>query len=504
MAAKQTPALQNTPEVRLGVVGVSRDCFPIELTRSRLKALTAALRKAGVQAVASGAIIENEMDMLEVEADFAAKDVNAAVVYLGNFGPEGPTTRFAERFPGPVMFCAAAEERRAVLRQDRGDAYCGMLNASYNLHLRRLPVYIPQMPVGQASELAEKIGFFRDVARVLLGLQSLRIFTFGPRPQDFFACNAPIQPLYDLGIEIMENSELDLLELYKAAAEHRKEIDAITRDMKRELGKAAAYPDLLPKLAQFEVALTHFMEENLGASDYGVFADKCWPAFEEAFGFVPCYVNSRLACRGIPVACEVDVYGALSEYLCQLATEHPATLLDINNTVPPDMLPGGQKTFRGATAQDLFMGFHCGNTCASCLKSCNMKYQLIMHRLMEPNKEPEITRGTLEGRLRPGPATIFRLQGTADCEVKSYMAEGEILDKDPASFGCIGIFAIPHMARFYRHVLVGKGFPHHTAVAFAHAGRVLYEVVRYLGVEDVGTPLPPELPYPEENPFEAR
>jgi L-fucose isomerase and related proteins len=44
--------------------------------------------------------------------------------------------------------------------------------------------------------------------------------------------------------------------------------------------------------------------------------------------------------RGIPVACEVDIYGALSEYICACATELPVTILDINNTVPSDMLKG--------------------------------------------------------------------------------------------------------------------------------------------------------------------
>jgi Na+/H+-translocating membrane pyrophosphatase len=96
----------------------------------------------------------------------------------------------------------------------------------------------------------------------------------------------------------------------------------------------------------------------------------------------------------------------------------------------------------------------------------SMKYQSIMHRLMEPGKEPNITRGTLEGQIRPGSMTIFRLQSTADAEMKAYVAEGEILNIDPKSFGCIAVFAIKEMARFYRHALLEKRFPHHTAVAF--------------------------------------
>jgi len=250
------------------------------------------------------------------------------------------------------------------------------------------------------------------------------------------------------------------------------------------------------------VALLDFMEENLGASSYAVFADKCWPAFQQVFGFCPCYVNSRLAGRGIPVACEVDIYGAISEYMCQLAALHPATLLDINNSVPADVLPK-RVDLKGAAPADLFMGFHCGNTCSACMKGCSLKYQLIMNRLLEGGRKPDITRGTLEGQLRPGPVTLFRLQASPDCELRSYIADGEILDVDPCSFGGIGVVAIPNFARFYRHVLVGRHFPHHGAFAFAKVGKLLYEAVRLLGVEEIGTPLPPALPYDGENPFEV-
>jgi len=57
------------------------------------------------------------------------------------------------------------------------------------------------------------------------------------------------------------------------------------------------------------------------------------------------------------------------------------------------------------------------------------------------------------------------------------------------------------MSRFYRHVLVGKRFPHHAAVAFAHVGRPLFDVLRLLGIREVSTPLPAQRPYPGENPF---
>lgn len=492
--------ISNIPDVLIGLVAVSRDCFPIELSRSRRAEVAEACREKNLPFVELETVVENESDVLKALDEARGRGVNALAVYLGNFGPEGPTTLLAKRFGGPVMFAAAAEETEADLVGGRGDAYCGLLNTSYNCGLRKLRPFIPETPVGLPGAVAGMMAEFLPAARVVLGVRKLKIFGFGPRPQDFLACNAPIKPLYDLGVEIMENSELDLYDIF-LKAEGRPEVETVARDMADELGAGNTYPDLLKKLAQYEVALTAFMKNNLGASSFAAFADKCWPAFESFFGFVPCYVNSRLAGRGIPVACETDIYGALSEYMAVCATGLPATLLDINNTVPGDMIAGSGGAFKDFKPTDLFMGFHCGNTPASCLVDASMKHQLIMHRLMEPGKDPDITRGTLEGRIRPGGITLFRLQSTADTVLRSYIAEGDVLDVDPKSFGGIGVFAVPEMGRFYRHVLIEKRFPHHTAVAFAKAGRALLNALRMLGVEDVSFNRPKSLLYPTENPF---
>ncbi|MGB9893511.1 MAG: L-fucose/L-arabinose isomerase family protein, partial [Candidatus Saccharicenans sp.] len=373
--------MQNIPELKIGLIAVSRDCFPAELSRRRRMAVAAECRKLQLPLIELETIIENETEVLIALEEIRVKRINALAIFLGNFGPEGPTTILAQKFAGPVMLAAAAEETSADLYEGRGDAYCGLLNSSYNLGLRQLKVHIPDYPVGTASEVARMIEDFVPIARIWLGLKNLKIFTFGPRPQDFYACNAPIKPLFDLGVEVMENSELDLYDLFVKAA-GAPEVKAVATDMARELGSGNNYPELLEKLAQYEVALLNFMEKNLGASKYGVFANKCWPAFEAYFGFVPCYVNSRLAARGIPVACEVDLYGALSEYLLTCATELPATLLDINNTVPADMYEKNKNKIGDYKPTDLFMGFHCGNTASCCLLNPALKYQLIMHRLM--------------------------------------------------------------------------------------------------------------------------
>ena len=490
--------MNNIPIVKLGLIAVSRDCFPIVLSEGRRAAIAAACKGDIYE---SNVTVESEADMLAAVRDVRETGCNALVVFLGNFGPETPETLIAQRFDGPCMFVAAAEGDGDLI-DGRGDAYCGMLNCSYNLKMRHIPNYIPSYPVGTAEDIAEMIQEFIPIARGIIGLQHLKVITFGPRPQDFFACNAPIKGLYDLGIEIEENSELDLLVSYR---EHKGDprIPDLCREMEKELGEGCYYPDLNERMAQYELTLLDWAEEHKGARDYVTIAAKCWPAFPSQFGFEPCYIHSRLATRGIPVACEVDIYGAVSEYIGACVTEDAVTLLDINNSVPASMFEEQIKSKYDYTLTDTFMGFHCGNTpsCKMCADRA-IKYQLIQHRVLEPEgSEPDISRGTLEGDIAPSEITFYRLQCDSQGVLRAYVAEGETLPVVTNSFGGRGVFAIPQMGRFYRHVLIEKGFPHHGAVAFAHCGKSLYEVFRYFGVQDIGYNHPAALPYASENPF---
>ena len=493
--------MNNTPEVKIGIVAVSRDCFPESLSVNRRKALVEAYKAkydASEIYECPVCIVESEIHMVQALEDIRKAGCNALCVYLGNFGPEISETLLAKHFDGPKMFVAAAEESGDNLCQGRGDAYCGMLNASYNLALRNIKAYIPEYPVGDAEDCADMIHEFVPIARAVAALSQLKIISFGPRPLNFLACNAPIKQLYNLGVEIEENSELDLFEAFnKHAGDER--IPGIVKEMEEELGAGNKKPEILSKLAQYELTLKDWVQEHKGYRKYVAIAGKCWPAFQTQFGFVPCYVNSRLTAQGIPVSCEVDIYGALSEYIGTVISQDTVTLLDINNTVPKDMYEADIKGKFDYTLKDTFMGFHCGNTASGKLAFCEMKYQMIMARALPI----EVTQGTLEGDIKPGSITFYRLQSTADNKLRAYIAQGEVLPVATRSFGSIGVFAIPEMGRFYRHVLIEKNYPHHGAVAFGNYGKALFEVFKYIGVdvEEIGYNQPKSVRYKTENPF---
>ena len=110
--------LSNIPEVKLGIVAVSRDCFPITLSEKRRAAIVKAYGEGLYECPVT---VENELDMLKAVEDVKQAGCNALVVFLGNFGPETPETLIAKNFDGPCMFVAAAEGDGDMIN-GRGDS----------------------------------------------------------------------------------------------------------------------------------------------------------------------------------------------------------------------------------------------------------------------------------------------------------------------------------------------------------------------------------------------
>ena len=72
----------NIPEVKLGIVAVSRDCFPMSLSENRRKAIVKEFTANYGEIFEAQTIIENEKDMMKALDEVKAAGVNALVVFL--------------------------------------------------------------------------------------------------------------------------------------------------------------------------------------------------------------------------------------------------------------------------------------------------------------------------------------------------------------------------------------------------------------------------------------
>ena len=492
--------MKNILDIKLGIIVGSTDWLPSDLAiRNRQKLVETYKLVYGDEGIYECpiCITDNEVNIKRAMRDIDKAECNAVCVYYANYGPESAGTLFAQMFKGPVMFFAAAEEGEEPFRRERADGMSGFINACYALKLRKTNVYVPSAPVGTIRQCVDMIHHFIPVARTLVAVRDMKIISFGPRPSSYLASSAPSHLLYNIGIEISEYSELELLDSYKRHEGDRR-IDKVMAEMAEELGENK-FPEILPGLAQYELTVEDWIRSHKGTHKYVAMTSTCWPAFPVDFGFVPCYVNSRLTGKGVPVACEVDVYGAVSEYIGQCVSNDVVTILNINNNVPKSVyderIKGREFNGRMYTNSDLFIGYHCGVTCSSKLKKSRLEFHYVNSQLIGKDQ----SKGTIQGQIIPGAVTIFRLQGMCDGKLRAYVAQGQILPVSLETYGGYGVIAIPEMERFLRNVILEKQFPNHCAVIFGHYARELMSVLERMGITEIEYNHPENVPYIGEN-----
>src|SRR6202023_2861319 len=173
-----------SPQIKLGLVSASRNCFPRALSEERTERLLERCRVAGILPfVPQGdcRIIETKDHAAEAARQFKEAGCDAVVYYLGNFSPEIEDAFFVKLYDGPVMLLAAAEESGASLLQKRGDALCGLLSAALAVNKRGLAyrVHIPELPVVSAEEAVKEIEHFINVVKVVKGVRNQTVALFG-------------------------------------------------------------------------------------------------------------------------------------------------------------------------------------------------------------------------------------------------------------------------------------------------------------------------------------
>ncbi len=494
--------MKNIPEVKLAIVAGTTDWMPSEIAiETRRKLVETYKDKYGEESIHECSVIidDNEINIKRAMREIDKAECTAVCLYWANYGPESAGTLFAEEYNGPIMMIAASEEGEEPYTRWRKDALSGFINACYALKLRKTNVYIPPGPCGTYEQCSIMINKFICIARTLAAINDLKLITIGPRPSSYLAASAPNHLLYDIGIEISEYSELELYDSYKKH-DGDKRIDKIVQEMISELDDNKT-PEILTSLAQYELTIEDWIRNHRGYRKYVTLTSTCWPAFPVNFGFVPCYVNSRITAKGYPIACEVDSFGAISEYIGQCISNDAVTILNLNNNIPKSFFERKIKDniFNGKTYEegDLFLGYHCGVTPCSKLNSSVLDYHFINNQLIGPGQ----SKGTIQGTIESGPVTLFRLQGMSDGILRAYVVQGQILPIQIDTYGGKAIIAAPEMERFIRNIVLEKQFPNHCAVIFGHYGEELVSILNLIGIKEIYFNHPKEMPYEHENFF---
>lgn len=256
-----------------------------------------------------------EEDRLKILEKFRLEKVDGLILPHCNFGTEYVCARLAKDLDVPVLLWGPLDERPEPDGSRLRDTQCGLF--ATGKVLRRFQVPFTYMTNCRLDDPVFERGIkdFLAVCRVVKTFRNIRILQIGPRPFDFWStmCNEG---------ELLEQFHIQLspVSLSELTAEVKKAIGD-GDDVRQTIAYCRKHMDIqisdehLTQVAGLAVALERLIQKyhcNAGAI-------QCWNALQNELGIMPCAANALLNEKGIPIACETDIHGAITSLLVEAA-----------------------------------------------------------------------------------------------------------------------------------------------------------------------------------------
>jgi L-fucose isomerase-like protein len=455
----------HTRPITLGVIIGNRDFFPDVLVGEARKDVVKLFAELGINAVMLTPE-QTKLGGVETFADarrcadlFASKraDIDGVLVVLPNFGDEKGVadTLKLSGLNVPVLVQGYPDDLNKLGVARRRDAFCGKISVCNNLRQAGIPFSLTQNHVVPLLDPSFKFDLLRflQVCRVVRGLRGARFGAVGARPGAFNTVRYSEKLLEASGISV---TTIDLSEILGKAS---KLSDADTTvkeklDAVRSYAPSSTVPaDKLLQMSKLGVALDEFVNQY----QLDCTAIQCWTSLQSNYGCNACTCMSMMSEALMPSACEVDVTGALSMYVLQLASLRPSALVDWNNNYGSDA--------------DKCVLFHCGNWPKAFAPDTKVANAPILGSTLGV----ENTWGAMEGRAPAGPLTYARIS-TDDVAgvVRGYVGEGALTDDALDTFGHRAVARVSRLQDLMRYICA-EGFEHHVAVNASAVGDVIAE-----------------------------
>ena len=448
-----------------GLIVGNRGFFPDHLCKKGREEIIKFLEKKNIEVIC---LSEEESKFGTVETYQDAKrcawlfkknkeKISGILVTLPNFGDEkgvAEAIRLSE-LNVPVLIHAWPDDMEKMDIENRRDSFCGKISVCNNLYQYGIKFTLTSLhtePVN-SQVFSEDIDEFIKICRIVRGLKNLKVGAIGTRPNAFktMRYSEKILEKYGIGMEVIDMSEI-LAEAEKISDEEAdKERNFITNYVDTK----DIPQDSLLKMAKLKIVVERWVKEN----EIKAIAFQCWPSIQQNYGIMACSVLSIFSNNSIPAACEVDVTGALSMYILQLASSKPSAIVDWNNNYKDE--------------ENKLVFFHCSNFPLNFFEKAKMYYgEIIANAVGKENSY-----GTIYGRIKPGPFTYLRLTTDENSgEIKGYTGEGKITEDQIDTFGGYGVAEIPNLQRLLKYICE-NGFEHHVCINLSNVSRAIKEAL---------------------------
>jgi len=456
-------------KVTLGLIVGTRGFFNAELSRQGRTQLIKQVENAGLDHVILPAsetptgAIETVEDAAKCAGLFAdhRDEIDGIVVSLPNFGDELGVVNALRgaRLNVPVLVQASDDNLDKVDVDNRRDSFCGKLSVCNNLYQYAIPFTDTTFHTCaiDSSVFANDLKSFAGVCRVTGGLRNARIGAIGARPGAFQTMRVSEKLLQKYGITVVP---VDLSEIIFAALKLDDGAKAVVTKLAqvKEYGKIAKNTSdkNVVKATRLCVAIEDWVTRNKIAAA-GV---QCWTSVQENYGCATCLAMSMMGDELTPMACEVDVAGAISMYALTLATGSASALLDWNNNYGDD--------------RNKCVNTHCSNYPRSFMGN---PVEIGSLDILGKSLGPENCFGAIKGHVKQGPMTYFRIS-TDDTQgkIRAYLGQGRFTDDPCPMDGGIAVCSVGNLQKLMKH-LCRFGYEHHVGMVRGHCAAIIREAV---------------------------
>lgn len=448
-------------KVTIGIAPVRRDKFPDpkEAFKNKVKIMAKLKEIFGdihdVKIVdlewlnKEGMFFETE-DVAKIEAYFRKEGVDAVFIPHCNFGQEEVVGKLGKAMGKPFLLWGPRDDAPPPNYAWRTtDVQCGLFASGKALLRYHVPFTYIENCWLDSPLLKEEIEKFVRVVTIMKDFNGMRVGQIALRPRQFHSVIVNEDELLEkFNIEIVPINAAEIMSVYNKIYGSKKDaIKHIVSETTEAISCSTIKPEDLDKMAALELAVMEL------AKTYGIkaFASECWSEFRTNLGMSPCFIFGDLSEKGLPMACETDVHGAITSAILSAAArgESPNFLADV--------------TVRHPTNDNAELLWHCGPFPKSLAKDPKKRVMIECHGQWE---------------LKGGDVTIARFDAIGG---KYSLFAGQAVGTDgPSTEGNYIWIETDDWPKWERKLVCGP-YVHHVAGIHGKFIPVLDEACKYIG-----------------------
>lgn len=389
-------------------------------------------------------------DAKAIAKHFFNNDVDAVFTPHCNFGAEEPVALLGQLVGKPFLLWGPRDDVPPPAGPRHTDTQCGLFASGMILDRYNVPFTYIENCTTDSPIFEEGLEHFIRVANVVKTFHSLRIGQISVRPRTFLTVKVNENALLEqFGIDIVTIDTTEITsEIKRVLQEKSLDLMDIYEGLLNDYDCTKMDPSDIEKIAAMETAIINLARKyNINA-----FASECWRTFSVPFGIMPCTGFADLNQRGIPVACEGDIHGAISSALVSAAAMgQPTFLADL--------------TMRHPFNDNAELLWHCG-PCPSSMAKNGIKPRM------------ECCLGQFE--LANGDITVCRF-GESHGHYKLFSGEGRGIE-GPATNGNYVWLETDNWPKWEAKLVKGP-YIHHISATYGKYASVLRDACEYIGIE---------------------